>query len=171
MATSVPFTPLIIDGQERPSANSKTFEVYTPQSGQLVGTAAAATSQDCRDAIDAAARAQKSWEKTRPVERRDIFLKAADILSSEPWMKLMQEANTQEVAFAPAWSVLDSTIPSSYIRVQAGLVDQLKGQVYPSVHLPGIQVHVQPRAKGVLYVSPISRIRSVWNIDRYIGSR
>jgi acyl-CoA reductase-like NAD-dependent aldehyde dehydrogenase len=171
MATPVPFTPLIIDGQERPSANSESFPVHTPQSGQLAGTAASATSQDCRDAIDAAARALVSWEKTRPAERRNIFLKAADILASERWIKLLKEANQQEVAFAPHWSTFDSMGPSNNFRAQAGLVDKLRGEFYPSINVPGVQVHVQPRAKGVLYVFPISGHRSVSNIHRFIGWR
>lgn len=160
MAAPVPFTPLVVDGQERPSADSQSFEVYTPQSGNLVGTAAAATSQDCRDAIDAAARALKSWEQTSPVERRNIFLKAADILASEPWTKLLQEANRQEVAFSPYWCTFDSVAPVNYLRAQAGLVDRLRGEFYPSISVPGAQVHVHPRAKGVLYVLPLSFHRS-----------
>ncbi len=148
---AVPFTPLIIDGEERPSSSSDVFEVRKPHSNTLVGTAASATDSDCLVAINAASKAFKTWEKTRPVDRRNIFLKAAELFASEHWCKILMQTNQDEIAFAPHWSVMDGTTVSNYIRAQAGLVDQLKGEYYPSGGLPGAMVYSQRRAKGVLY--------------------
>lgn len=154
----VPFTPLIINGQERPSSSSDVFEVRRPQSGTLVGTAASATSQDCRDAIDAASKALETWETSRLIDRRDIFLKAADLFASEHWSKLLAQTNQQEAAFAPYWSVFDTVPLSNYLRAQAGLVDKLRGEYFPSATFPGAQVFAQRRAKGVLYAFPAHRL-------------
>lgn len=161
----VPFTPLIIDGQERPSSNSETFEVRTPHSAVLVGTAASATSQDCRDAIEAASKALKTWEKTRPIDRRNIFLKAADLFVTEHWSKLLAQTSQQEVAFAPHWSAFDAVAPSGSLRTLAGLVDQLRGEFYPSQTVPGAQAYVHRRAKGALsVVSPSFEYHTVLTI-------
>jgi acyl-CoA reductase-like NAD-dependent aldehyde dehydrogenase len=148
--SEVPFTPLIIDGQERPASNSEVFEVRRPHSDALVGTAASATSQDCRDAIDAASRAFKTWEKTRLVERRDIFLKAAQLFTSEKYTKLLGETSGDEIAFAPYWSMFDARAASNNLLAQIASMDQLRGEFFPSSSVPGVQAFVQPRAKGVL---------------------
>lgn len=148
----VPFTPLIIGGEERPSSNSDIFEVRKPHSDTLVGTAASATDSDCLAAINAASKALTTWEKSRPVDRRNIFLKAADLFASEHWCKVLMQTNKDEIAFAPHWSTFDGSGAANYLRAQAGLADQLRGEYYPSASLPGAMVYAQRRAKGVLYV-------------------
>ncbi len=153
----VPFTPLIIDGEERPSSNSEVYEVRKQQSGDLVGTVASASESDALAAINAASKAFKTWEKTRPVDRRNIFLKAADLFASEHWTKLLMQTNKEEISLAPHWSFFDSMTVANYLRATAGLVDQLRGEYYPSGSLPGGMVYNQRRAKGVMYVKTSSK--------------
>ncbi|KAF9442523.1 ALDH-like protein [Macrolepiota fuliginosa MF-IS2] len=117
----IPFTPLIIDGQERPS-----------------------------NAIDAASKALKSWEASRLVDRRDIFLKASDLFAGEYYSSLLIQCN-QQIAFAPRWDGLDGKILSDYLLSTAGLVDYLRGEYFPSATVPGAQVYTQRRAKGALF--------------------
>ncbi|KAF9487155.1 ALDH-like protein [Pleurotus eryngii] len=76
-----PLTKLFINGEYRPS--SSTFEVLDPFSHQVVGLCSTASSRDCHDAIEAANKAFASWENTTPWQRRDILLKAADLISTE----------------------------------------------------------------------------------------
>ncbi|KAF5351245.1 hypothetical protein D9756_008444 [Leucocoprinus leucothites] len=152
LGSSAPaFTPLIINGQERPASNSETFDVHKPHSGVRVGTAASATSQDCHDAIDAASTALKDWETSRLVDRRDIFIKAAELFNSEKYSKLLQEAYSEEVAFASYWGILDAKAASHTILAQLSYLGQLRGEFFPSSSVPGAQVHVHRRAKGVIF--------------------
>ncbi|KAF5354134.1 hypothetical protein D9756_007102 [Leucocoprinus leucothites] len=151
MTSQVPFTPLVINGQDRPSSNSSTFKVQQPHSGVLVGTAASATREDCLSAIDAAAKAFKSWETTRLVERRDIFIKAAELFGSEKHKNLLVETSQEEMAFPMGWSMRDAGIARGQVLAQVETMDKLRGEEFDSASVPGMKVTVQRRAKGVLF--------------------
>ncbi len=79
---SLPFTPLFIDGEWRPASNGATFDISNPATGKVVGTSASASAEDCVTAIEAAGRAFKTWEHSHLAVRRDVFLRAADLLES-----------------------------------------------------------------------------------------
>lgn len=76
---SLPTVPLIINGVEEynPSAS---FAVTSPYTNQPCWTAAAASPADALRAVDFASAAFPTWSATKPAVRRDILLKAADIL-------------------------------------------------------------------------------------------
>ncbi|EKM78726.1 hypothetical protein AGABI1DRAFT_114330 [Agaricus bisporus var. burnettii JB137-S8] len=149
--SQVPFTPLIIDGKERPGSSSESFEICTPHTGTLVGTAASATSQDCRDAIEAAAKAYKTWEKTRIVERRQIYKKAIELFETEHWKNILTQTSREEIAFTKSWSEFDVFLAKGYVQTGIAVEEKLRGEFYPAAHVPGAMVYVQPRAKGVLF--------------------
>ncbi|KAK7687883.1 hypothetical protein QCA50_009102 [Cerrena zonata] len=147
---TTPFTPLLINGQFRPASSGKTFEVHNPYSGELVGTAAAATSQDCKDAIDAAGKAFPTWEKTPLALRRDIMLKAADLLVTDKYRKKVHEALKDETATVdPLLQMLSVEISASVLKDSAGLINKLKGETFNS-DMPGAYVIGQRRAMGVI---------------------
>lgn len=72
--------PLLIDGKEETSAS--TFDVISPYTNSPCWAAASATPADAIRAVDAADAAFVTWSQTKPTIRRDILLKAADILES-----------------------------------------------------------------------------------------
>lgn len=72
--------PLIINGKEE--TGSETFDVVSPYSGKTCWTATSATPQDAVRAVEASQAAFPAWSQTKPTVRRDILLKAADILES-----------------------------------------------------------------------------------------
>ncbi|PYH97831.1 aldehyde dehydrogenase family protein [Aspergillus ellipticus CBS 707.79] len=72
--------PLIINGKEEHA--SSTFDVISPYTNQVCWTTASASPQDAVRAVEAADAAFPSWSQTKPTVRRDILLKAADILES-----------------------------------------------------------------------------------------
>jgi acyl-CoA reductase-like NAD-dependent aldehyde dehydrogenase len=74
-------TPLVIDGEERSTAES--FAVHDPHDGSVVGYAAAATTQDALDAVAAAERAWPAWAALSAAERIDICLSALDTLPGD----------------------------------------------------------------------------------------
>lgn len=78
--TSQLVVPLIINGKEE--TGSATFDVVSPYTGKTCWRAAAATPQDAIRAVEAAEAAFPAWSQTKPTVRRDILLKAADILES-----------------------------------------------------------------------------------------
>ncbi|EED16370.1 aldehyde dehydrogenase family protein [Talaromyces stipitatus ATCC 10500] len=72
--------PLIIDGREEPG--QKAFDVISPYMNKVCWTAASATPPDAVRAVESAQKAFPAWSNTKPTLRRDILLKAADILES-----------------------------------------------------------------------------------------
>ncbi|KAI0073259.1 aldehyde dehydrogenase [Panus rudis PR-1116 ss-1] len=154
MGSELPFTPLLINGQFRAASSNLKFEIRNPYSTDVVGYAASATSQDCKDAIEAAGRAFTSWEKTPFTQRRDIFLKAADLIESDKYKEKIQRAVREETAATPIMDLFNITNSARNLRDIAGLVSQLKGETFPS-DIPGGYVVAQRRAIGViLAISP-----------------
>ncbi|EMD38802.1 hypothetical protein CERSUDRAFT_151449 [Gelatoporia subvermispora B] len=147
---SIPFTSLYIGGQYRPASDGGTYEVRNPHSQQVVGTAAAATSQDCKDAVDAAHKAYLSWEQTPLTTRRDIFLKAADLLQEERFRNPFTEALVQETASVDFMVAFNLRGTAASLRNYAATILNYKGQSFPSAN-PGGNVAEVRKAKGVVF--------------------
>ena len=148
-SSSVPFTGLSIDGQYRPASDNGTYEVRNSFTREVVGHAAAATAKDCQDAVEVAARAFKTWENSPLSVRRDVFLKASELLNTDKWKKRVTEALQQEVSATDFMVIFNFFLSTNGLRVDAGAIDQLKGETYVSM-LPGGQVTTQRRAMGVM---------------------
>jgi acyl-CoA reductase-like NAD-dependent aldehyde dehydrogenase len=71
--------PLIINGKD--VAMAETFPVIRCLKGAEIFRCSAASSQQVVDAVHAAKEAFPAWSATKPSERRDIFLLAADIFA------------------------------------------------------------------------------------------
>ncbi|KAJ6532750.1 Aldehyde/histidinol dehydrogenase [Mycena vulgaris] len=145
-----PFTPLFIDGQEVPASDNATFEVYNTSVRAVVGTSASASSADCIAAVEAAGRAFKNWEQTTPYARRDIFLKAADLLCTDRWRDLIMQTTLEETGCTPAWAAgYVASLP--VIRTIASFANDLTGKTFMSATVPGLQCVMEQRAMGVVF--------------------
>ena len=144
---SPPFTPLYIDGAWRPASTGATFQVRNPASGEVVGTAAAASPKDCADAIRAAAEAFKTWEHTPLSMRRDILLKASEILAAKK--DQVVSAAREETATTEDWMWVNYEWPIDQMRDMAAATMLLRGHTGQSV-IPGGQVFTHRRAIGVV---------------------
>src|SRR3989440_5691933 len=71
---------LLIGGTWRGSSSGASYEKANPYTGAPAGRAAAATPEDARAAVDAAAEAFPSWASTPVGERRALLDRAADLL-------------------------------------------------------------------------------------------
>jgi acyl-CoA reductase-like NAD-dependent aldehyde dehydrogenase len=164
--SDVHFTPLLIDGEHRPASTGASFPVHSPHTGALASTSAAASSADCRAAIEAAQRAFPAWEATSFATRRDILLRAAETIQSEAWQKKVAPVMLAEVAAPHAHALFNFFASVGLLKSVATLVNELKGETLPSI-APGGHVFVQRRALGVvcvfffrrgLVVSPVSAL-------------
>jgi acyl-CoA reductase-like NAD-dependent aldehyde dehydrogenase len=72
--------PSIINGIEE--TGPATFNVVSPYTNKTCWTATSASPEDALRAVGAAQAAFPAWSKTKPTVRRDILLKAADLLES-----------------------------------------------------------------------------------------
>jgi acyl-CoA reductase-like NAD-dependent aldehyde dehydrogenase len=71
-----------IGGEWVPAAGGETFDDLDPFTGDVVFKIPAATREDARQAVEAAAAAFPEWSATPPAARQQVFLKAADVLES-----------------------------------------------------------------------------------------
>ncbi|PSR82610.1 hypothetical protein PHLCEN_2v6043 [Hermanssonia centrifuga] len=162
MADGVTFIPLFIDNDYR--SGDVTFEFRNPYTGQVAGIAASATSQDCKDAIESAGRAFVKWEHSPLEQRRDIFLKAADLLESPEFKDVIISAMRAETAMVEEMTVHNIEDAAMFMRKVAGMTNQLKGETFSST-VSGGHVVAQRRAKGViLSIAP-------WNAPVYLTVR
>ncbi|TCD67451.1 hypothetical protein EIP91_012368 [Steccherinum ochraceum] len=161
---ALPFTSLLIDGETRPSQDDKVFEVRNPYSGNVVGQAAAAFSEDCREAIETANKAYQQWEHSTLQQRRDIFLQAADLLASDRYSQKIATCMREETAAIDGLHYFNHHVAVASLRDAAGMISDLKGEICPS-HFPGGQMISQRRAMGViLAIAP-------WNVPILLSIR
>ncbi|KIK67878.1 hypothetical protein GYMLUDRAFT_36676 [Collybiopsis luxurians FD-317 M1] len=149
----LPFTPLFIDGKQVPASDGKTFEVRNPLTNQVVGTSASATSEDCQNAIVAAGKAFKTWEHSSLGERRDILLKAAELIKLEKYKSVISTAIIEETAAAPPLSAINWAGSLSLLSDSVTLTNELGGFTHPSGKIRGATVHVERRAMGVIFAT------------------
>ena len=71
---------LFIDGKWKDASDGKTFDVFSPATGEKLAECAEATRQDVDEAVQSAWRAFATWKKTSPKERAEILSKIADII-------------------------------------------------------------------------------------------
>src|SRR5687768_17355717 len=74
-------TGLLSNGEWRPAASGKTFEVEDPSTGKVLVSIADAGAEDGQAALDAAAAAQESWAKVPPRERGEILRRAFQLVT------------------------------------------------------------------------------------------
>ncbi|KAI0687148.1 aldehyde dehydrogenase [Cerioporus squamosus] len=129
---SLPFTPLFIDGEWRPATTGASFEVRNPTSGE------------------AAARAFITWEHTPLMVKRDILLRAADILATDKYREKITVIPPEEVSSTEDMLPYNYYLQISLLRNYASMAMQIKGEAFPSV-VPGGQVMAQRRAFGVVF--------------------
>ncbi|KAL2133799.1 hypothetical protein VTI74DRAFT_1656 [Chaetomium olivicolor] len=155
--SSVPF---FINGKE--VHPERKFNVVSPVTGKVVHSAASATEVDVRAAVDAAAEAFKTWKKTLPRTRRDIFLKAAEIIErrKEELARYMME----ETGCQPQWAEFNVNASKEFMLDVAGRLVSLDGSI-PTAADPNTGAMILREPFGVvLAIAP-------WNAPYILGVR
>ena len=112
-AGTVELTRSLVAGERR-EGRAGTFEVHSPQSGELIGEVARCDAQDVDDAVGAARAAQPGWAQTPLIERVKILRKVHALFAerAEPVAqmlvqeigKTLEEAREEVHEYAaPAW--------------------------------------------------------------------
>ncbi|PCI84429.1 MAG: salicylaldehyde dehydrogenase [Hyphomicrobiales bacterium] len=124
--------------------------------------AAAADIADVALAVEAAHNAYLSWSQIGPNERRDILLKAANIMSSKvaEFTKLMVE----EIGATKGWAGFNVKLASGILIEAAAMTTHIVGEVIPA-DKPGTLSMAMREAAGVcLGIAP-------WNAPIILGVR
>ena len=73
---------MLIDGEWVPAASRRSFAIYNPANGAVVGKAQAGSADDAICAIEAAEAAFKGWTQTPAKQRASMLRRAGDVLLS-----------------------------------------------------------------------------------------
>lgn len=140
------FVPLLINGQEE--RTSETFDVISPYTNEVCWTAAAGQSEDGIRAVEAAEAAFPKWSKTKPTVRRDILLKAADILESR-LEELAEIMRTEMGADVGTSQFFVTPLAIRMLRDIAGRITSICGSV-PVVEEDGKSAIIFKEPMGVI---------------------
>jgi acyl-CoA reductase-like NAD-dependent aldehyde dehydrogenase len=153
---------LIINGQEVPASSGRTTPDISPWTGNTYAEIAAGTVADVTRAVDAAEAAFEGWAATAPSRRREIFLRAAEILAhrTEEIIALM----AAEVGGAAPWAGFNAHLAANILFEAAAAVSQPTGQTL-ATDIPGAySLQIRVPVGVVAAIAP-------WNAPVILGVR
>ncbi|KAH8703030.1 putative aldehyde dehydrogenase [Talaromyces proteolyticus] len=153
--------PLVINGQD--VTTSESFEVISPLTGKPIWRTATASKQEVLDAVETAQSVFPAWSKTKPHERRDIFLRASDLMVKR--REELGEYMHQEIGANRQYQDFILGLSIEGLRDTAGrIAGAMQGQVPVSMH-PGMNSIIHKRPYGVILgIAP-------WNAPYHLGLR
>ncbi|MFZ0043487.1 MAG: aldehyde dehydrogenase [Solirubrobacteraceae bacterium] len=153
---------LLIGGSWTDAQSGRSYEQSFPFTGDAVGSAAAAGREDARAAADAAQSAFADWSTSAPGARRQILLKAADLLTER--QEEIAQLVTEETGGVFGWGMFNCALAAGMMREAAAQTYGLVGEVIPS-DVPGkLAMGVRQPAGVVLAVAP-------WNAPVILSTR
>lgn len=153
---------MLIGGALRAASQGKTFERRNPLDGSVATTAPAASADDARAAVDAAAQAFPAWAALGPGARRALLLKAADALDAR--VAEFTAAMAAETGASAIWAGFNVHLAADMLREAASITTQISGEVIPS-NVPGSLAMAQRVPAGVvLGIAP-------WNAPVILATR
>lgn len=152
--------PLIIDNKEHPTNES--FEVHNPATGQHIHNGASASIADADLALASCVKAFSSWRALPPQQKRDIFLKASEIMDSR--RDELKEYLVTETGGASVWADFNLNLAANIIKDVAGKISSIQGTI-PQTGEEGLSALVYKEPYGViLAIAP-------WNAPYILGVR
>ncbi|KAK7885866.1 hypothetical protein LTR67_010218 [Exophiala xenobiotica] len=153
--------PLWLDGKE--VELTSTFDVISPLDQKVLYKASSASEKDAVRAVDAAQKAFKSWSRTKPNHRREIFLRAAELFMSrkdELWNYVAKETGA-----ARSMTAFEHGLAVDGCKAIAGLIQIATTSTSPVVADEGCNALVVKEPYGVvLGIAP-------WNAPYALGLR
>jgi acyl-CoA reductase-like NAD-dependent aldehyde dehydrogenase len=138
------------------------FERRNPLSGKPASRATAATPEDARAAVDAAAAAFPGWSALGPNERRKVLLSAADGIEKRG-ADFIRIASA-ETGGTPGWIGFNVHLAAGMLREAAAMTTQIGGEVIPSDKPGNLSMAVRQPVGVVVGIAP-------WNAPVILGVR
>ncbi|WP_316879064.1 aldehyde dehydrogenase [Ralstonia wenshanensis] len=143
---------MLINGERVYAASGAVFERRNPLDGTVATRAPAATVDDARRAVDAAAAAFPAWAAIGPTERRALLVRAAQALEAKG--DAFAAAMAAETGASALWAGFNVHLAASGLQEAAAMVTQIAGEIIPS-DVPGsLAMGVRQPAGVVLGIAP-----------------
>ncbi len=143
---------MLIAGEAVAAQNAATFTRLNPLDGSIATTAPAASAEDAKAAVDAAARVFPEWAALGPSARRTVLLKAAQALAGKA--EAFAATMASETGSSGIWAGFNVHLAAEMLTEAASLATQIEGEVIPS-NVPGsLALAVRQPAGVVLSIAP-----------------
>ncbi|MDH1903212.1 aldehyde dehydrogenase [Comamonas aquatica] len=143
---------LLMGGQAATATGGASFDRHNPLDGQVATRAPAATPDDARAAVDAAALAFPAWAAIGPGERRALLMRASQALAAKG--EAITAAMAAETGASGLWAGFNVHLAADMLLEAAALTTQISGQIIPS-NIPGnVAMAVRQPAGVVLGIAP-----------------
>jgi len=153
---------LFINGEWTGALDGKTYQKKNPFTGGIASQVPAGKREDARRAIEAAAAAFPAWSSTPPGVRRNLFLKAADVL--ERRMPEIAKITATETGQTFGWGMFNCIYTVGILREAAAQAYGLIGEIIPT-DLPDTTAMAVRQPVGVVVgIAP-------WNAPMILGVR
>jgi len=119
----------------------------SPVTDSVVTTFASARAQDAVKAAESCAKAFPAWSKTGPNQRRDVLLRAAQLLDERA--DRFVESMIGETGASMPWVKFNVKLASGMLREAASLTTHIKGEIIPA-DKPGSYSFAFRRPVGVV---------------------
>ncbi|KAF8865183.1 putative salicylaldehyde dehydrogenase [Acephala macrosclerotiorum] len=152
--------PLIINN--KPHETKASFPVHAPATGDLLHHFSSASIEDTEKAIQSAHKAYPAWKRLPPNQKRDIFLKAADLMTSR--LPELKKHMINETGAAPSWADFNLMLAPEILRDVAGRLSSITGSI-PQTSKEGVSALIYKEPYGtILAIAP-------WNAPYILGVR
>src|ERR1700761_5711961 len=121
---------LLIDNHRTASVDGGTAVRNSPITGAPVTRFAAAKTQDAIKAVQSCAEAFPAWSKTGPNQKRDILIRAAQLL--EERADSFVESMIGETGASMPWVMFNIKLASGMLREAASITTHVKGEIIPA---------------------------------------
>ena len=145
-----------------PPTSGAVFDRSNPLTGAVASRSAAATPDDARSAVEAAANAFRRWSELGPSERRRRLWSAA--ASMQDRAEEFARAMADETGATAGWAQLNVSLASDMLREAAAMTTQITGDVIPSDRPGTMAMALRQPAGVVLGIAP-------WNAPVILGVR
>jgi acyl-CoA reductase-like NAD-dependent aldehyde dehydrogenase len=160
--TGLGVVPLFVNGQSLPVDSSRIFEVRSPVTDEPISLAHGANKEEAIRAADVAWETFKSWKGVTGASRRDIFLRASDLLQErgEAVAKLIME----EGSCMPEPAKYQVRFVVQMLRELASRATTIQGHT-PKAQTPGVfALTIKQPIGPVLTITP-------WNAALLLAAR
>src|SRR4051812_22969229 len=153
---------LLIGGPWRGASSGASYEKTNPWTGEPSGTSAAATPEDARAAVDAAAEAFPGWSRTPVEERKELLDRAAELLMER--QESIAAIVTEETGATFGWGMFNVELAAGMLQAAGAFASQVSDAEIES-HVPGKKARAVRQPVGVVVgIAP-------WNAPVILGTR
>jgi len=153
---------LRIGADDVPSSDRKTLSRVGPVTGDVVTTVAAAGVSDVNSAIESAHKAYQTWSQTGPNHRREILLKAADIIQSKAAQ--FSAIVMAETGATKMWGGFNAKLGAEIMREAAAMTTRLLGETIPADRPGTLSMAIRKPVGVMVGIAP-------WNAPVILGVR